>query len=84
MVQRVAHVITKEVITLNANLNTTDNGEGLESMRLADGTVIIVIWAGIFGKACTQWWVIGVRTANVALEHVVVKKLNFWRRNYFF
>jgi len=70
LVQRVAHIITKDVITLNTNLNTMSSGEGLESTRLADRKVIMDIWAGIFGKASTQSWVIRVRRANVVLKYV--------------
>jgi len=70
LVQRVAHIITKEVITLNANLNITNSGEGLDSMRLAGRKVIMAIWAGIFGKASTKSWVIRVRRANVVLKYV--------------
>jgi hypothetical protein len=65
LVQRQVHIITTGIITLKANSNTTNNGEGLEGKRLADGKVIVDIWAEISEKASTQSWVIRVRRANV-------------------
>jgi len=70
LVKQVVHIITKEVITLNANLNTANIREGLESVGLAGRKAIMDIWAGIFGKASTQPWVIPVRTENVVLKYV--------------
>jgi hypothetical protein len=58
------------MISLNANLSTTNSGEGSEIMRLADRKVIMDIWAEISGKASTQSWVMPVRRANVMLKHV--------------
>jgi hypothetical protein len=74
LAQREVYIITTGIITLNANLNTTNSGEGLESMRLADRRVIMDIWAAIFGKDFTQsCGVINndkVRRASVMLKHV--------------
>jgi hypothetical protein len=55
-VQRVVHVITTGIITLNANLNTTNSGEGIPSARLADRKVVMDIREEIFGKASAQSW----------------------------